>query len=71
MIVCQNWCAYAHNHMRLPMYLYTIIVEYLCVLKFVRDNWKKYFNIQDKSSKYTIQTNYCKRLLGENKNVDD
>ena len=61
-------CAYAQNHMSLPIFLYTKIIEKLCVLKFFTDNLKTYLNIKDKSRTYTVLTNCCRKTSwGENK----
>lgn len=68
MILCLFRCGYEPNYVRLPLYLYTMIFEYLCVLNFGKVYKKKLYSTQ-KGSTYTVRTHYCKRLL--KKNVDD
>ena len=41
MILCLFRCGYEPNYVRLPLYLYTMIFEYLCVLNFGKVYKKK------------------------------
>ena len=41
MILCLFRCGYAPNYVCLPLYLYTMIFEYLCVLNFGKVYKKK------------------------------
>lgn len=62
MILCLFRCGYAPNYVCLPLYLYTMIFEYLCVLKFGKVYKKKLYSTQ-KGSTYNVRTHYCERLL--------
>ena len=68
-LLCLFRCGYAPNYVCLPLYLYTMIFEYLCVLNFGKV-YKKIIVLKTKEgSTYNVTTHFCKRLL--KKNVDD
>ena len=71
MILCQNRCAFAHNHMCVYLCIVHDTCRILMCTKICSEMTGKYFNIQDKSSKYyTVPKNYCKILLGRTKSID-
>ena len=60
-IICVFTYVYVHDTCRILM----------CT-KICSEMSGKYFNIQDKSSKYyTVPKNYCKILLGRTKSIDN
>ena len=68
MILCLFRCGYAPNYVCLPLYLYTMIFEYLCVLKFGKV-YKKNCTQHKKVVRIMLELIIVKDFL--KKNVDD